>query len=375
MTSPIANPATVITLLSFGLVLDVVSTEAQTLAPEKIQRIEALLTHKMNADDIPALSIAIVVDGRLDWTEGFGLADIENSVSATAATAYRTASVGKTITATAVMQLVERGRIDLDAPVRRYCQAFPEKRWPLTTRHLLGHLGGIRHYGGPNNDEELVSNRHYDNVVDALDIFKDDPLLHEPGTKYLYSTYGYNVLGCVVEGASGTGFMDYLQANIFDPAGMSQTRDDDPSSLIPHRARGYLRSPAGDLLNAVAVDMSNKMPAGGYISTAGDLARFAAAAMNGDLVSESTLEMMLTPQVTTAGDTVAYGLGWGLFPGEDWYGEKEAFHGGGTPGVSAFLYMIPRRRFAVAFQMNVEGVSERAQLAGEIARLVLDLGR
>ncbi len=110
MTSPIANPATVITLLSFGLVLDVVSTEAQTLAPEKIQRIEALLTHKMNADDIPALSIAIVVDGRLDWTEGFGLADMENSVSATAATASRTASVGKTITATAVMQLVERGR-------------------------------------------------------------------------------------------------------------------------------------------------------------------------------------------------------------------------------------------------------------------------
>jgi CubicO group peptidase (beta-lactamase class C family) len=349
--------------------------QGQKLAADKIKAVEQMIAAKMARDHIPGLSLAIVVDGQLVWSNGYGMADVENSVSAKATTVYRSASIGKTITATAVMQLAASGKLELDAPVQKYCRALPTKRWPVTARQLLAHLGGIRHYGGPNNEQELFSTRHYRNVTEALDPFKDDPLQHEPGTVYLYSSYGYNLLGCVIEGASSRSFMDYLRQSVFLPAGMHATRDDDAFALIPQRASGYWLTEQGELRRARLVDMSNRLPAGGFVTTAEDLARFAAALMSGKLVSQAILEQMLTPQKTKDGKIVSYGLGWGLSPGEDWYGEKEAFHGGMTPQVSGMLYLLPGRRFAVAFLMNLEGVPERTELAAQIAKVVLELNK
>ena len=116
------------------------------LPPETIARIEAIISAEMSRYGIPGLSVAIVVDNQLVYANGFGMADLENSVRARADTVYRTASIAKPMTATAVMQLAEQGQLDLDAPIQQYCPAFPEKRWPVTARQLLGHLGGIRHY-------------------------------------------------------------------------------------------------------------------------------------------------------------------------------------------------------------------------------------
>lgn len=336
--------------------------------------VERRLMAKMAEEGIPGLSIAIVVNGELAWSRGYGTADLENHVPASPTTAYRTASIGKTLTATAVMQLVEQGKIDLEAPVQAYCPAFPAKPWPLTTRHLLSHTSGIRHYGGPNEEAELFNTVHYARVVDALDSFKDDPLSFEPGTAYQYTSFGYNVLGCVVEGASGDDFLAYMRQRVFAPAGMTRTRDDDPAALIPRRAEGYIVGADGVLENSRRVDMSSKMPAGGFITTAEDLARFAAAVMGHQLIRKETLEQMLTPTTLRDGEVTGYGLGWGLFPGEDWYGEREAFHGGVTPQVSGMLYMLPDRHFAVAILTNLEDVSGRTALAAEIAKEVLGLG-
>ena len=349
--------------------------QAVKLDDATVEIVEQMLMEKMSEERIPGLSIAVVVDGELVWSSGYGMADLENYVPATATTAYRTASIGKTMTATAVMQLVEQGRIDLDAPVQQYCPAFPEKRWPVTTRHLLGHTSGIRHYGGPNEEAELFNTVHYNSVVEALDIFKDDSLLFEPGTTYQYSTFGYDVLGCVVEGASGQDFLAYMREHVFEPAGMRSTRDDDPAALIPRRAEGYLLTENGELRNSRAVDMSSKLPAGGFITTAEDLARFAIAVMEHRLVQEETFEQMITPVRLRNGEAMGTGLGWGLFPGEEWYGEREVFHGGVTPQVSGMLYLLPDQRFAVAIHMNLEGVSGRTQLSANIAKVVLDLGR
>lgn len=234
----------IITILTAIILLALVPPQAHAetspspeLARITIESVERLLNEKMAKDQIPGLSIAIVVDGKLVWSNGYGLADLENFVPATARTVYRTASIGKPMTATAVMRLVERGRLDIDVPVQVYCPAFPEKRWPVTTRHLLGHTSGIRHYGGPRNEEELFNTVHYGSIVDALDIFKSDPLLFKPGTARLYSTFGYNVLGCVVEGASGTDFLSYMRESVFEPAGMASTRDDDPAG-VPESASG-----------------------------------------------------------------------------------------------------------------------------------------
>jgi serine beta-lactamase-like protein LACTB, mitochondrial len=122
---------------------------------------------------------------------------------------YRSGSIGKTITATGAMQLVEQGKLNLDKPIQDYCPAFPKKQWTLTTRQLLAHMGGVRHYGGPHDKEEQTGTIHYSGVTEALAPFKDDPLLFQPGTKFSYSTYGYGVVGCVVEGAAHISFMEY----------------------------------------------------------------------------------------------------------------------------------------------------------------------
>ena len=148
---------------------------------------------------IPGLSAAVVTERRLRWSSAYGMADLENFVPATTETVYRLASVTKPITATAVLQLVEAGKVDLDAPIQRYVPAFPEKQWPVTVRHLLSHQAGIRNW----TDEEFHNTRHFASIAESLAVFKDDPLLFEPGTRTQYTSLGYNLMGAVVEGVSG----------------------------------------------------------------------------------------------------------------------------------------------------------------------------
>ena len=114
-------------------------------------------------------------------------------------------------------------------------------------------------------------------IVDSLEPFKADPLVHDPGAAFTYSTYGYVVLGCVIEGASGMKYADYVRDNVAKPAGMERTRPDDLASIVPNRAHGYAKLPSGELRNCDLADTSNKVPGGGIVSTAVDLGRFAVA--------------------------------------------------------------------------------------------------
>ncbi|MEO8217152.1 MAG: serine hydrolase domain-containing protein [Acidobacteriota bacterium] len=335
-----------------------------------VESIEKVLGTWMSGQGIPGLSIAIIRDGQTILENGYGMADLENFVPAKASTVFRTASMGKPMTATAAMHLAEARKLDLDAPVQRYCPAFPARKWPLTTRGLLRHVSGIRHYGGPHDQEEQFSTKHYASVVDSLQPFKDDPLKFEPGTEYSYSTYGYDVIGCAIEGASGMPYLKAMQALIFDPSRMPRTRDDDPSVVIPNRAAGYVRE-NGSLRNAPHVDMSNRLPAGGFLTTAGDLARFGAAFIDCKLVSCATRDAMLVEYPLKNGDTVNYGLGWALE--EDLSGRTtgRASHGGSSPGASGILFIVPRERLSIAILTNLESAPQRDNTVAEIADIVL----
>ena len=154
--------------------------QVNSLAPEQAQRIETAIAQQMDRMKIPGMTVAISMDGQVVYSKAFGKADLEHNVPATTSTLFRTASIAKTFTATAVMQLVEAGKIDLDAPVQKYCPAFPEKQWTVTTRQILSHQAGIRHYNKPG---ESAGTEHFFTLTDSLRLFKDDPLLHEPGTK------------------------------------------------------------------------------------------------------------------------------------------------------------------------------------------------
>lgn len=324
-------------------------------------RVEQSLATLMTAQRIPGLSAAVAINNELCFSRGFGQADVENCVPATTYTRYRTASVAKPMTAAVVMSLVEEGAIDLDAPVQQYCPAYPEKRWPLTSRLLLGHLGGVRHYrdGG-----EALSTAHFFSLDAALSTFADDPLLHEPGTKFRYSTFGYDLLGSVAEGAGGKDFMDLLRERVLEPAGMSRTVMDDHFAVIPGRARGYFRETSvvrdlptgynrtdGELYNAPPHDTSMKIPGGGLLSTAPDLVRFGVAMNTGTLVGGQTREQMWTSQSTTSGEETGYGMGWRV--GEH-SGRRIVWHTGGQAGTSTVLLIVPETGTCVAIMCNLQ---------------------
>ena len=343
--------------------------QAQQAAPQsaalpaaKVKEIEALVGAEMAKQKIPGLTVAVVSDRQVRWSAGFGSQDIENNIAAKPATVYRLGSISKPITAVAVMQLFERGRLDLDAPVQKYCPAFPEKQWPVTTRQVLGHLAGIRHY---KSEEEFNSTRFYASVAAGLDMFKDEPLLHEPGTKYNYTTHGYSVLGCVVEGASGRTFAEFVSENVFKPAAMERIRVDSVADIIPNRAQGYRITDKGVLTNSPLADNSYKVPGGGFVSTADDLARFAVALQTFKLLKRETLELMYVPQKTKDGKETTYGLGWGVGSRN---GQRTVGHSGGQQRISTFLHMQPDQGLAVVIMSNLEGarLGDLAQRIGDV---------
>ncbi|HEY3121143.1 MAG TPA: serine hydrolase domain-containing protein [Vicinamibacteria bacterium] len=363
-------------LFSFALVLIAWSAQAAAQpAPAGLpagvqQRIETAIQAEMARDSIPGLSIAVAVDGVVRWANGYGMADLENSVPARAATSYRLASVAKPITATAVMQLVEAGKLDLDAPIQRYAPAFPQKPWPITARQLLSHLSGIRHY----EEDEQATTRHYPTLVAALDMFKNDPLRHQPGTKYLYSTFGYTLLGVALEAAAGMPYADYVRTHVFLPAGMETIRVDEVAAIIPYRAQGYLKLPGGRLVNSALSDTSFKVPGGGLCGTVLDLARFAIAFQAGKLVKPATAEQMCTPNPVSlrrarVGDDIGYGMGWNVVIHD---GERQPFHAGNQQRVTNLLFTRPQRRVVVAMMSNLENAHLTVVLARQISDLALE---
>jgi CubicO group peptidase (beta-lactamase class C family) len=223
-------------------------------------------------------------------------------------------------------------------------------------------------YPGPL--EEYFSTRHYNSVTESLEIFKNDPLVQEPGTKYAYSTYGYNLLGCAIEGASNATYESYVSENILKPLGMNETKVDDFSAIVSNRARGYGKTKEGVLQNAGLVDTSNKIPAGGLLSTVEDMAKFDTAFREEKLVSNAWFVQMTTPQKTNDGKQILYGLGWRV---ADRNGLKEIFHGGAASGFSTFLYILPEKKLTVVLMANLEllGQKSRDDLARQIADTVL----
>lgn len=297
------------------------------------------------------MSVAVGTTRGFAWSRGYGQADIENGVPATADTVYRFASVSKTITAVAAMELAEGGKLDLDAPIQRYAPSFPEKQWTVTARHILAHSSGIRHF----KDDEAESTLHYKSLEAGLDRFRNEPLLHQPGTAYTYSSYAYNLLGRVIEGASGESYAAYVRGHVFEPAGMTASRDDDLRAIVPHRAQGYTRTHEGALENSVLTDTSFKTPSGGLAGTAKDLVAFALALESHRLLRKETFEKMLV--VSKVGSPPVpnpdgFALGWMI---EDLDGHRVAFHTGAQPRAAAILYLLPDDGIAVALLANLEG--------------------
>lgn len=341
---------------------------APDLPKPVIDSVTNLVESKMTEAKIPGLSITVVTDLQLRWATGFGIADLENNVPATKETAYRLASIDKSITATAIMQLAEAGKLDLDAPIQRYVPTFPQKQWPVTARQLLTHTGGIRTYKGA----EMDSTRFYANLTDALNVFKDDPLAYQPGTDYLYSSQGYTILAVAIEGASGMKYWDYVQSHIFEPAHMDHTQPDRVATIIPHRTQGYKKLANGQLVNSDLADTSNKAVAS---STAVDLANFAIALLSGKLVKPETVKQMfkvdpVTERLTSSNDFMGYSVAGNVIRREGKQ-DLQVFKAGNQQRVTGLLYMRPEKKCVIVLLCNLEDAPLTARLARQISDLVL----
>ena len=325
---------------------------------------------------IPGISVAVADRGSIVYSKSFGLADVENDVPAGTSSVYRVASVAKPITAAAVLQLVEQGKLALDESIRAYVTALPQTYEGVTLRDLLRHTSGVRHY---RDESELASTRHCTSLSDALDLFAADPLAHPPGEKITYSSYGYTLLGLAIEKASGLSYVDYVDEHVLEPAGMRSTAVDD-SRIIRHRVRGYAFTGDGRLRNAELLDTSCRIPAGGFLATAEDLVRFISALESGLLISDSSRREMFRSQLTAeiiartldgmdvpqGFEPPGMGFGWAIEPGEG----GAVYHGGNQPGFTAMLYHLPDRGLTVAVTANLEGMgSELTDLARRLAAL------
>ena len=328
---------------------------------EVVEEARARVRADLAARGYPGIAIAVAVDGETVWSEGFGYANLEHRVPMQPSVKFRVGSISKSLTAAAVAGLVEDGRLDLDAPVQKYVPSFPEKAHPITARQLGGHLAGIRHYQG---NENFIRDP-YPTVLDGLPIFADDPLLHEPGTAFAYTSYGFNLLSAVVEGAAQKPFLDHMREAVFRPLGLRDTVADFVTPIIPGRTSYYVRDDAGRVVNAPWVDNSYKWAGGGFLSTTGDVLAFANAHLDDGFLSKASRELLFTEQKTRDGEGVGYGLGWFIRTRED--GRRLLSHSGGSVGGTSLMVMEPESRVVVVGLINLT----RANNA--VVREVLDL--
>jgi len=327
------------------------------------------IVSEMDRSRVVGLSVAVVFEGELSELGGLGWENHHADTPATNATRYRWASISKPVTAMAVLQLFEAGRLELDADVREYVPEFPDLGAVVTPRHLLCHQAGIVHY----RHMRMRTLRDYDHphpwtdAIIALDMFKESPLLFEPGSRYSYTTPGYVLLGAVIEKAGHGTYVEQVQGRICKPLGMTTMEPDRQwGEPIPHRARGYHQE-GDEWIDSGDNNISWKLAAGGWISTVGDLARFGQGLMGPDMLSVETQLAMWEPQVTSSGEKTTYGLGVGVGHLDE---ALTVSHSGGQRKTSTYLLCAPEYGTAVALMCNTSG-TPLGGLAEEIMTLLL----
>jgi D-alanyl-D-alanine carboxypeptidase len=332
--------------LSIGIVSALLLLLVSTVA--RADKVDDFVKTQMQKQHIPGLSLAVIRDGKVVKAKGYGLASVELSVPATRDTVYELGSITKQFTATALMMLVEEGKVGLDEKVTTCLSDLPDAWAPVTVRHLLTHTSGIKGYTEvPDFEKITVSDATPKEVIKTVASF---PLQFQPGEKWAYSNTGYFLLGLIIEKASGKPYGDFLQERIFKPLGMTATRTNDLHDLIKNRACGYLWRDGGQH-NADAISMTWPFAAGVLVSSVVDMAKWDAALYTERLLKKASLEQMWMPAKLTDGKPTTYGFGWAI---ETDAGHRRTSHGGGIPGFSTHIVRSVDDRLTVVALTNQE---------------------
>ncbi|NOK17364.1 serine hydrolase domain-containing protein [Corallococcus carmarthensis] len=341
-------------------------TKASEFPPEVQRALDALVRADLKQGPTAGLSVGVMRGGQR-WMSGYGYRDLAKKLPATVRTTYRMASITKSFTAVAVMQLAQAGKLDLDADIHTLVPEYPVKQWPVTVRQLLGHLGGVPTYDSPSagNNTKPVTTK------EAIGLFADRPLMSEPGTRYLYTTWGFNLLGAAVETASGQPYREYLRDHVFGPANMSHADLDEMSTRDAQQAVGY-RVAGAALKPSRFLDVTSRFGGGGTRATVEDLLGFARAVLDHTLVTRETMGRMQATMVTRDGHITDYGMGFATYPLR---GHYIVAHAGGQPETTTLLVLLPAEDTAIALATNVEDEAKRLRrLSIRLMETALDEG-
>jgi CubicO group peptidase (beta-lactamase class C family) len=314
------------------------------------------------------VSVAVVKNGRTVLAKGYGFADLENDVPATAETVYRIGSITKQFTSAAIMRLMEQGKLSLDDTLQKFLPNFPTQGNRVTVRHLLNHTSGIKSYTslGPKGQRVIRLDLAPDSLV-AL--FANEPFDFKPGDAWLYDNSGYFLLGMIIEKLSGKPYGQYLQDELFTPLGLKSTVYCDQAPLIKHRAQGYATRPGGGFLNAEPLSMTQPYAAGSLCSTVNDLAAWTLALSSGKVVSPASYKLMTTPGTLNDGKPLTYGFGLGT---GTLGGHRQVSHNGGINGFISELHHYPDDSVITVVLTNT-GAPTAVQLERLIARRALGI--
>lgn len=303
----------------------------------------------------PGVMAAVAVDGTVLFAGGVGWAELENQVPAAGVTVHNIGPVSKAMTTVAVMQLAEQRRLRLDDRLEQYIPSLPAGVEDVTLRHVLTHTSGLRLSDGR---EKIGS---FDELVGAIPRSPNAPLLFSPGSFWAYSSHGFNLLQKVIESVSGVGFEDYLQLNVWGPAGMGRTSLDIASRIVPRRGSGYKPGKGGTHINSPSLDLTFRYAADGMLSTVQDLVRLGVAINANVLMSPGSVATMHRPQLeeirlfTGDGPTLegptGQAIGWLM--NKDGIGRSYFYQTGMINGVSTVLINYPAEHLVIALIANL----------------------
>ena len=323
---------------------------------------DTLINAFIKKAQLPGLSMAIGKGERIIYAKGFGFADVENKTPMTTDTRLRTASVAKVITATALGKLISQGKLNLDAPIKKYIPYISEKYAHLTSRQLAGHTAGMAHRPAGNGYKK----KQFNTIRETVELM-DKPLLFEPDTDYKYSTHAYNFLAAVIEGASGKPYNAYMKEQIFDPLHMTNTFPENIKKLSAKDAKLYYVD-KGKLKADKLTNDNYKIPGAAYRTTPTDLVKMMYGYFNGYL-SEDTLARMFRSNTLIDGTKTNVGVGWRS--SYDVFGNKTIEHAGSWRGARTVVVYYPEEELSIAIMINANCpviIEETAHLIAQIFR-------
>jgi CubicO group peptidase (beta-lactamase class C family) len=326
----------------------VMCASATTAQDRQTAAVDDFVNSEIQKQRIPGLSLAVVRSGTLTLAKGYGFANVEHKVPVRPETIFQSGSVGKQFTATAVMMLVQEGKVALDERIGKYLGEIPESWKNITVRHLLTHTAGMTDY-----PSDFDFRRDY-TEEELLGRAKAIPLAFQPGEKWQYSNLGYVTLGILIHKVTGKFYGDFLQENIFKPLEMDTARVISEADIVPNRSAGY-RLVAGELKNQEWVSPSlNTTADGSLYLTVLDMAKWDAALYSEKLLKKASLEQMWTPVKLNSGKTSPYGFGWSL---EEVNNHRLIEHGGAWQGFQSYIARYPNDGLTVIVFANRAGAN------------------